>query len=215
MGKIRGRNTRVEISKTFGEPLEVESVSLAKPAVVVTAAAHTLVAGRIGIFQDVTGMVQIDGQAASVALPSAEGMTLEGLNARRYSDFTGGNFKPVATWALLSDATSYEIPNAESEKLDATTLLDIITQEEAGMLGAQSVSLNGFSNTSSEAIDLINDAAIDGELMVVRITLEDGSRRVFAGTPSLPGESLTVKQLGTNGLSFATKGRVLFLPKVV
>lgn len=212
MAIVRGRNTRVEISKTLGTPVPLSALTKAKPAVATSASAHSLTVGQVGYFTGVTGMDQLEGQAAAVSVSATPSFTLGGLNTSSYSTFTAGTFTPVSVWSLLSSATAYEIPNAESDKLDGTTLLDVVKQEVAGLLAAQSVTVNGFSNPSLEAIDLINDAAIAGSLMVVRFTLEDGTRRIFTGTPSLPGESMSVGQLATNGLSFATKGRVLFLP---
>lgn len=209
-----GRNTRIEIAKTFGAAINVTGITAA--AVPEVTIATLPLVNTFGYFDQVGGMAQLEGQPARVFAPATGKFTIQGLTTESYTPFSGtAQWNPVTAWALLSKQTSYEIPNAESAKLDYTGFEDIVAQEEAGLLAAQSVSLSGFSMATSEGIQLINAAAINGVPILVRMTLSNGEQRLFRGTPSLPGESGSVGALATSSLSFASKGRVLFLPKVV
>lgn len=211
MSVPKGRNTRVEIAATYGSVKVITAVSKAKPGVA-TSVGHLLNNNSIGYFSDVVGMDELEGQAIAIANKAADTFELQKLNTINYGTFISGNFTPVLTWVTLSKATSYEIPNAESDKLDETTLLDTIKQESAGLLGAQSVAINAFSDAQAPAIELLEDAALTNGFVVVRLTLSNGERRIWRGQPSVPGESMSVGQLATSGLSITAKGRILKLP---
>jgi hypothetical protein len=47
---------------------------------------------------------------------------------------------------------------------------------------------------------------------VFRITLADGSQRIFRGQPSIPGESVAQGALGSGQMSVTVKGQVCYLP---
>jgi len=207
----KGRNCRIEIAATYGTAKPVTAVTKAKPGVA-SSAAHGLANGSIGYFTNVVGMDELQDQAASVSNQATGTFELQKLNTTSYGSFVSGDFIPVLTWLTLSKSTGYEIPNAETDKLDATTLLDTIKQQEAGLLAAQSVTINSFSDAQAAALDILNDAAITGQKVVVRITLSNGERRIWRGEPSLPGESLSVGQLASASLSVTAKGRIGFLP---
>lgn len=211
---IKGRGVRVEVSKTEGTAKVVSAVTKAKPGVA-TSTAHGLTAGAVGYFKGVEGMAQLEGQAVRVANPTTNTFDLEGLNTTNFPAFTDqADFVPVTAWATLSQSTSYSIGGGESEKLDTTTLIDVIKQEENGLLPAQTVSINVLAlGSDNEALGLIRDAALNGQSLVFRITLqdEDGSQRVFRGEPSIPGEDVQKGQVGTGSISVTVKGQVLFL----
>jgi hypothetical protein len=212
MSTHKGRAVRVEVAATYAANKVVTALTKANPGVV-TSAAHALLAGAIGYFQQVGGMVELEGQVASVQGVAAGAFNIEGIDTTSMSTFsTSANFTPVATWATLSAATGYEIGGGEADKLDQTTLLDNIRQEEAGMLAAQSISFNALSDIQAAAMALITAAARSGGYVVIRITLSNGERRIVRGQPSLPNESLSVGQMATGGFSVTSKGQLLMLP---
>ena len=215
MGKsLIGRGLRVEVSKTVGTAKDVTIVTLANPGVA-TAAAHGLTAGVVGFFSDVTGMANLDGQAIRVHAPDTNTFTLQGLNTTNFPAFTGGKINPVTAWSTLAKSTSYQIGGGDANKLKTTTLLDDIEQEENGLLAAQTVSIEmNHETVDSEALALINSAAMEQEYLVFRITFKDGAQRVFRGQPSMPGENTSQGGLATGSISVTVKGRVLRLPAV-
>lgn len=207
----KGRNCRVEIATTFGAAKTLISITNALPAVI-GSTAHALTNGAIGYISAVAGMEQLLGQAISVDNPVSNAFDAEDVDTTGYGTFTSGTLIPVTAWATLSNIQSYDIGGGASEKLDATTLIDITKQEETGLLAAQTVTLSGRSESQLAAIAAVRAAARNDGYVLVRITCSNGERRIFRGQPSLPGESLSVNQIATGGFDITVKGQVLFLP---
>ena len=211
MANVRGRNVRVEIAATYASDVTVTAVSLASPGVA-TASSHGLANDTVGYFYDVVGMAQLEKQACRVKNQATNTFELQGLNTTGYSAYTSGKFKPVATWATLAEATSYSIGGGASDKLDVTTLLDIVRKEEQGLLPTQNVSMNVIAQDTPSAAMLLLESAVQTQgLVVVRVTLGNGAVRIFTGEPSTPGEDVNVGAVGTGAIDFAAKGFVLKL----
>jgi len=200
---------RVEVAITFGSSKAVSEVTNANPAVA-TSTAHGLAAGSVGYFSAAAGMESElqDGMAVSVKGPDTNTFQLEGIDASNWGNFTSGTFVPVSAWATLSESTGYEITGGDRQPLDVTTLLDEQGQEDTSQLGAQRVQVNNFSNPQGTALAFIEEAARDNDACIFRITFPDGSRRIWRGVPSLPGESLSVGQMATSGFSTTVRGRL-------
>lgn len=211
MATQKGRNVRVEVAATFAAAKTVSAVTKATKGVV-TSAAHALAEGTIGFFSGVAGMTEIEGQAASVDNTLLNTFDLEGIDTTLYGTFSGTClFTPVATWSTLSVATSYSISGGDVDQLDTTTLLDLVKQNDVGMLAAQTVSFDAFSDPQLAAMLLAEAAAMTGGFIVMRITFPNGERRVFRGQPSIPGESVSVSAMATGSFNVTVKGRVLKL----
>jgi hypothetical protein len=209
-----GRNVRVEISKTEGTPKTVTAVTQANPGVA-SSTAHGQADGAVGYLDGVTGMVQLDGQAARVNSPVTDSFQLENINTTNYPAFTAGTFVPITAWSTLARSSSYSIGGGEGDKLDNTVLLNVLKQEENGLLAAQTVNFGlKLETVDDEALGLITDAALNQSLLVFRITLSDGAQRVFRGQPSLPGEDVQQGQIGTGAISVTIKGQIVRLPAV-
>jgi Phage tail tube protein, TTP len=211
MANVKGRGVKVEIAATYGSSKTVTAVTLASPGVA-TSTAHAMANDTVGYFMSVTGMVQLEDQACRVKNQATNTFELQGLNTTGYSAFTAGSFVPVATWATLGEATSYSIGGGASEKLDVTTLLDIVRKEEAGLLPVSNVSINVVAQDTPSSAQLLLESAIQTQgKVVVRIVLGNGAVRVFRAEPSIPGEDVQVGAVGTGSLDMAVKGFVLKL----
>lgn len=211
MSNVKGRGVRVEISATYATAIAVTGVTTASPGVA-TSAAHGMANDTVGYFDTIVGMVQLEGQAFRVKNTATNTFDLQGLNTTNYSAWTSGNVIPVATWATLSEATSYEIGGGAAEKLDVTTLLDVVRKEEQGLLPVSNVSMNVIAQDTPSAAMLLLESAVQTQgKVVVRITLANGAVRIFTGEPSLPGESVSQGAVGTGSLDFAAKGFVMKL----
>jgi hypothetical protein len=206
----KGRGVTVRVANVMTAAKTVTAVTKANPGVA-SSAAHGLVNGAVGYFNNVTGMVQLEGQAAIVANQATGTFELRGLNTTSYSDFSGScQFVPVSTWHVLSEVDQYSVGGGEASELDTTCLVDVIARNENGLLAAQNVTLNVKSYTAPSAgMQAIIDAAKAGVSLVFDITLADGAKRVFYGEPSMPGESLGVNALGTGSLTVRVKGFVV------
>ena len=226
MSVPKGRNTRVEVAATYSTAKSVTAITKASPGVV-TSAAHGLTDGTIGYFSGVSGMVELEDQAASVDGPVSSTFNIEGLDTTNFGTFSGScNFTPVATWLTLSNSTGYTIGGGNADEMDATTLLDTSKKTEFGMNAADTVTIDGFeisvpkgtllidgfSDSQLAGRAIVQAAARAGTDVVFRFTLSNGERRVFRGQPSLPGEAMSVNQKATGSFNVAVKGQVMYLP---
>jgi hypothetical protein len=208
----KGRAVRVEIAATYSAPKTVSAISKASPGQA-TSTAHALAEGAIGYFSAVGGMTELEDQVASVDATATNTFNLEGIDTTNFGTFsTSASFTPVATWATLAAATGYEIGGGDVEQLDTTTLLDNQRQQDVGMLGLQTLSLNMFSDVQAPAMALLMAAARANGMVVIRMTLSNGERRICRGYPALPSESLAVNQVATGGIQIVTKKQLLLLP---
>jgi hypothetical protein len=211
MANVKGRGIRVEIAATFGAAKVVTAVTKASPGVA-TSAAHALAANTVGYFNNVAGMVQLEKQACRVKNPVTNTFDLQGLNTAQYSDFISGDFIPVLTWQTLAETTSYRFGGGSAEKLNATRLIDIVTQEELGNLPADALNLGLLAQDTPSAAMLLFESAVQTQgICIVRITLGNNAVRICTIEPGLPGEDVQQGQLGTGSLDGAVKGLVLKL----
>lgn len=211
MSNVKGRGVRVEIAATYGSDKTVSAVTQANPGVA-TSTSHGMANDTVGYFYSVGGMAQLEKQACRVKNQATNTFELQGLNTSGYSAYTSGLFKPVATWSTLAEATSYSLGGGASEKLDVTTLLDIVRKEEIGLLPVQSVTMNVIAqDTPSAAMTLLENAVQTQGVVVVRITLPNGAVRIFTAEPGTPGEDVGQGAVGTGSLDMAVKGFILKL----
>jgi hypothetical protein len=211
MANVKGRGVTVAISATYSAPIVATAITKASPGVATTAG--TAPANDIvGYWTAMEGMLQLQGQATRTKNRTATTWELQGLNTSGYGVFTAGSFTPVATWATLSESTSYSLGGGASEKLDVTTLLDIVRKEELGLLPVQSVTMNVIAqDTPSAAMQLLEAAVQTQGVVVVRITLANGAVRIFTAEPGTPGEDVQQGAVGTGSLDMAVKGFILKL----
>lgn len=206
------RGVRVEVEATLGSAKTISAITAANPAAA-TSTSHGLSAGAIGFFSGVSGMVQLEGQAASAQGVSTNAFNVEGINSSAFPAFTGTcSFTPVSAWSTLGNATSYQIGGGDANDADQTCLIDDIQQLTPGLLSAQTVTFSGFSAATTAAMLKCYQAAFDQTGLVFRVTLKDGQRRVFRAIPALSSEDGSVGQSVTGQFSARVIGRVLFLP---
>ena len=214
MTTLVGRNVKVEIAKTYASAIAITAITQASPGVA-SATGHGLTDGTVGYLDAVTGMVNVDGQAVSVAAASTDSFSLEELDTSDYPAYTAGNIIPVTAWSTIARASSYTVGGGDANQLDDTVLLDSITQNVNGLLAAQTVSFNlKMEEVQDEALKLVRTAARSQGYAVFRITTKNGARRIFRGQPSLPGEDTQQGAIATGSFSVTVKGEVLFLPAV-
>jgi hypothetical protein len=212
MTTIVGRNVKLEVALTFSAAKTVTAVTvsaLGSPGVA-TSTAHAMSNGTVGFWSVTGGMPQLDGQASRVYNQAANTFELQGLYTGVFLPFTAGTFTPAATWGTLSEMTDYDSGGGSASDLDDTKSSDVITQLIPGLLAADSMKISLKNQTFNSAVmQFIEDTAIAQAYQVYRITLNDGSVRVFRGIPSRPSESMKLGQLATGSFDIKTKGFVL------
>lgn len=214
MGSIVGRGVRVEVAATYSAVAKVvTALSLANPAVA-TAVAHGVASRGVGYIVGIEGMSNIEGQAFRAGAVTADTLELQGMNSLLYPAFTGAaDLYQVLTWALIGKATSYAIGGGAAEKLDDTALIDDVKQELAGLLEAQSVTINlNAQEINDQALQILEDAAFNQGYCVFRISFKSGAVRVWRGQPSQPGEDVGKGAIGTGSFTSTVKGKVVKAP---
>jgi hypothetical protein len=211
MSNVKGRNVRIEVATGFGSAIPVSAVTNANPGVA-TATAHGLALNSAGYFDLVSGMEQLNGQAIRVKNPLTNSFELQGLNTSQMGVYISGSFYAASGWVTLAEATAYTIGGGAGTKLNATRLIDNITQEEQGNLAAQTLSIRLLAQTvPSTAGALLDSIAQATGKALIRVTYSDGSVRLCYGEPSLAGEDVAQGALGTGSIDFTVKGFVLKL----
>jgi len=205
MTYVIGRGVRVEIGTTEGSAKTVSAVTKANPGVA-TSTAHGLLTKSVGYFDTVTGMDELLGQAIRLGTVATNTFDLEGLDTSGYGTFTAGTFTPVSAFTTITPATEYQVGGGDADFIDTSVLLDNIKQQEVGPLNAQTVTIAIKKETVNGAgMAAVVAAARAGLDKVFRITLKDGSVRVFRGTPSIPNENVSVGGVGTGGFTVTVK----------
>lgn len=211
---IRGRNVRVEVGLTEGSPKTINAISAATEADV-GITAHGLATGSVAYFDALVGMTEMDGQAIRVKAggsPTADNLLAEGIDSTDFEAFTSGFLNPIQTWATLSQATTYQLGGGAPKTEDSGTLLDKRDKVAIMKLAAETVTIDVRALTQANAaLAKIRSAALAGDQVVFRITLDDGSQRVFRGDPSLPGESVSQGGLGSGQMTVTVKGQISYL----
>lgn len=208
---VKGRNVRIEVATGFASATVVTAVTNANPGVA-TAASHGLADATAGYFDLVAGMEQLNGQAIRVDAPATNTFNLQGLNTTSMGVYTSGSFYAATGWVTLAEATAYTIGGGAGTKLNATRLIDNITQEEQGSLAAQTLSIRVLAQTvPSTAGALLDSIAQATGKALIRITFPDGAVRLCYGEPSMAGEDVAQGALGTGSIDFTVKGFVLKL----
>lgn len=211
MSLYKGRGVRLEVALTYQTADVVTAVTLANPGVA-TSTGHGMSNGAVGYFGEVTGMSQLDGQAFRASGVAANTFNLEGIDTSAYPAFTAGNAYEVATWATISQATDFQIGGGDADKLDATTLLDFIKQEENGLLAAETVNVNMLADPLSQGVARLRALALSSTRATFRITYPSSALEIYwHGEPSIPGFNQAKQQLATGSFQITCKGFMLYL----
>jgi hypothetical protein len=193
MGTITGRNCKVEVALTFAAAINPTAVTKASPPVV-TLSAHGLANGAVGYWSSVTaGMIELQDQAFMVNNQATNTWEMPGLDSTDYTTYTAGSAIMAATWGTLSEAVSYEVGGGAVNQLDDTRLYENKTRNIAGLLPSQDIK---FSIRPQEidgtVLAFIVGKAKRGLQILVKISKGSQVLRVAYGTPSVPGESVSV-----------------------
>lgn len=202
MAHLIARNCRVEVQKTLGTPVTVQSISLASPGVA-GATGHGFTNGDVVVLS-ATGMSEVDGQVVRVSAVSTDSFSLEGINTTNYGTFIAGTATKVTAWSTLAKAQTLEAGQASAERRDAMVLLDTEKQYVYGAAETPEITANGLSDLNSESIQIVIAAAETNAALAFRVTFVGQSAvRVFRGLVTQPGESISVDQLVTSGFSIS------------
>jgi len=208
-----GRNTRIEVQKTIGAAVPISAISNANPGVVQFGGTAPANGDVIVISDAIEGMLELAGQTARVAALAGSPINsfeLERINTTLFGAMTGtSSFKKVSAWSTLGVARSMDAGSPASNRIDRSALIDPVKRYLMGQPDTPEISVGMISNPLAEAVELVEEAAYSGAQIAFRITLQDGSKRVFGGFVTAPSESIPLGELITSGFSIVQVGRRL------
>lgn len=213
MSGLIGRNVRVEVSKTLGAAINVSAITAANPAVVTYTGSGPTDGDIVVVDDDTDGMIEIQGQAARVdnqSGTSPKSFELERLDASLYSTFVGPTSVYIVTeWSTLGIARAVNQGGASTSRIDATPLILSKKKYLQGYADVPEITVDVISDPLTEASQLIEAASNANTMLVFRITMSDGSKRVFRGYVSLPSESIPNGDLVTGSFTVTQVGNRL------
>lgn len=203
---LKGANVKLEIQKTLDTAVTITGITAANPPVVSHSGTDPS-EGDIVVLKNIEGMVELNGQAARVANVSAGvSFELEGIDASNYSTFSSGTgeFAVVSAWETISTATDIQAGDSTPTELDATTLIDKVSQTEYGIPGAASGSVTNLYNPANAGMQEVRDATRNDEERVLRVTFAGGQIIVFNAKIS-GGQGFNIPKNGlvTNPFNFS------------
>lgn len=201
-----GINVKVEVQKTLAAGDTVTGITKANPAVV-TSAAHGMSNGDVVVL-NVTGMVELNGQACRIANVTIDTFALEGIDSTSFSTFSAGTAYQVSAWDTLGLAQSLNVGEQTADEIDITTLNAIQRSITYGLLSAVKGSIGALWEATDVALVNLRAATKAKSTRAFRITFADSSKAVFNALVAI-GDSFQMEQGGAakTTCSFTLQGR--------
>lgn len=203
------RGVKFEVQSTTAAAITITAIAKEADAEV-TATAHGLSNGAIGVLTDVVGMVELNGQIVRVANVATNAFDLEDIDTTGYSTFISGTFVPITAWLTLAEATSVNFGSVSANRKDASTLLTTYSREYlAGLQDTPEISVGAWSNPFAAALIKVEAAAVAGSKIGFRLTTRGGSVRLFRGEPTIPTENFQFDEIIGGGFGVTQERRRL------
>jgi hypothetical protein len=203
---LLGTNVKIEVQKTLAAVDTVTAITNASPPVL-TATGHGWANGDV-IVLDVTGMVELDGQAVRVSNITANTADLEGINAITFGTFVSGTAQQVSTWDTFGLSTSISVDQQTPDEKDATTLIDTQRKIIYGLLSAVKGQINAQFEAADVALVNLRDATKATSPRAFRITFSNATKAIFNALVAM-GDAFSMEQgeIATTTCSFTLQGR--------
>lgn len=209
MGTISGRNCKIDVALTFAAAVNPTAVTKASPGVV-TLNAHGLADGAVGYWSASPGMVELEEQAFMVGSSLTNTFAMPGLDTTDYTTYTSGSIIMAASWGTLTEAAGYSVGGGGADQLSDDRLHLAKHRNVAGMLASQDVSIDVKNQEIDSAVmAFIEGKAKRGLSILMRISKGSQVLRVLYGTPSIPGEGVSVGQLASGQFNVVVPGWVV------
>jgi hypothetical protein len=199
-----GREYRLEVQSTIDSVKTITGITKANPAVV-SVTAHGYANGDIVILTDVEGMVEVNNLVARVANQASGTFELAGVNSTNFGTFVSGEVAEITAFTTVTQATGVDFGAGSAEEIDMTTLIDSTRRVEDGILSLPQITVNLLADPPAAAQAAIETAAYAKTVLAFRATTKGGRIRLWAGTPSTIGESVSVNSPITGSFTINVK----------
>lgn len=202
MALIVGQNCKLEVAKTYGNPVTVSAIALDANGTV-TATAHGFVVGDIVLFNIGSGMPELNGQVARVTtVPTANSFTIAqdttGLTA-----FASGSVRRITAWDVADKATAINGGNVQPNRIEVTTLLDKDRQYIFGAADSPSIDVSAQFDPTAVATATVRAASKSNAFIPIRVTFASGQVGIVNAYASAgDGFQIGVGQVATTTWNF-------------
>ena len=173
-----GTNMNVQIEAVKETALTVSAVTKDSPGVA-TSTAHGLANGDVVVFAVSAGMVELEGQAVRIANVATDTFELESLDTTDFSTFTAGTAAEISSFHTMSNAQSVSMPDATPNKIDATTLIDTVTQVLFGLPEAPDGTIPGLYAPQNAAVLAVKAATDTNTPLAIKVNWSGGEQTIF------------------------------------
>jgi hypothetical protein len=210
---IIGRRATVAVKKTVGSNIPISDITNGSEGVVTTTSSHGLSNGDIVIVSVTSGMVELDGQIARIKAASGSSLTLEGIDTTDFSDATDGvaHLNKVTAWESFDNVKSVDIPEAEPDRPETTTVHGSRKSFTFGLDGQLQGSMDVVTNPNQAAVALVRAATKAQARMALKV-VTGGSDTILANCEWAGGRGFNLQtgQVSQSKISFNVVGEVAF-----
>lgn len=139
---MSSQGTAVYISQlTGGVPVTVSGITQASPGVV-TATAHGMLSGDVGVFAAVGGMIELNGEAGIVSEPASGSFEIYNTDTTSFTTYTtGGTFTPYPMLQAC-EIKDLAINGGQAAEIDVTTMCSTAKEYRMGLQDAGEATMN-------------------------------------------------------------------------
>lgn len=204
---VSSQGTKFQVALTPGSSITLTAVSKATQAV--CTGSNTLAVGDVVVFGAVTGMPEIAGALAVVAVASASSFTVNLDSSGFAAPGTAGAAVPQGGWVSVGGLNTYSGFDGQASEIDVT---DMDSKAKEFVLGLQDfgnlqLDLKAILPTDSGQL-AIRAAKASGTKKVYRIVGSDGMTEAFFAYAKKFSESSGVDQVKKGQIGLRITGAV-------
>lgn len=168
-------STSVEISDTLGTPKTITAISKASEAVIT--GTHDFGIGDVVLIEGVVGMAEINNIPVRVkSVSTTVSFVAEGLDSTDFTTYvSGGTATEIATWLAFDTMTTFNFPEPQPNRIDATTIHANSMIEVFGLDSAATCSMDSISQPLQAVIQRVREVSKAKTNAVCRATFQNGN----------------------------------------
>lgn len=204
--KFHGSQIAVLVGFSADSPVPaITAITQANPAVV-TDTGHNLEDGDVIEISGVVGMTELNGNRYVVEVVDANSFKLLGVDSSGYGAWVSGGTYTIGDFSNFCDLTNYNRTGGTSPEISTTALCSTAQEYLLGLpdFGTTAIDYNFAPSTAVQAA--IQAAYISGDLIAVKVTLENGDTMVQMGFVQQTSESAGVGGIWTGSMTIRNTG---------
>ncbi len=180
MAAILLLKTSIEMQSALAAPVAITGVTSANPVVITSANSFT--GGEIVVLKAPGGLVELDNLQVRVANPTGTTFECEGLDGTSLGTYTsGGTVEEVTTFTSFNNATSFNFPEPNPNRIDVTSVDRTTKVEVFGLDDAPQITIPMNADPLQPHVLEMRKASLAKTNRVFRVTLINGNVLIFNG----------------------------------